>query len=112
MFVDDISRLSEMLDFAKEASSIVGNMSKEAFLVDRVRVLAVTRCIEVLGEAANRVTRELQSAHPEIPWAQIVGMRNRLIHGYADIDPERLWVTITASLTDLIAKLQPILDQA
>jgi uncharacterized protein with HEPN domain len=70
---------------------------------DRVLTLALIKCIEIIGEAASRVSHETQAAHPEIPWPDIVGMRNRLIHVYFDIDLDRVHDTITSDLPPLIA---------
>ena len=72
--------------------------------------LALTQLIEIVGEAAHRISAETQQTHPEIPWAQIVGMHNRLIHGYDVIDWNLLWDTITHELPPLIVTLQTILN--
>ena len=71
--------------------------------------LALVKCIEIIGEAASKIDSGIQSSHPDIPWADIVGMRNRLIHAYFDIDFERVCDTIAADLPPLIAKLERIL---
>lgn len=70
--------------------------------------LSLVRLIEVVGEAATQVTRDFQNQHPEIPWAQIVGMRNRLIHAYFDIDLDRVWKIVKDDLPPLIMKLEKI----
>jgi uncharacterized protein with HEPN domain len=59
--------------------------------------LALTRCIEVIGEAAARVSGELKASHPEVPWADIIGMRNRLVHAYFEIDLVRVCDTLAAT---------------
>jgi uncharacterized protein with HEPN domain len=68
----------------------------------------VTRAIEIVGEAASRVTAETKCCHPEIPWQAIVGMRNRLIHSYFDINTTILWHALTHEIPDLQTKLQRI----
>jgi uncharacterized protein with HEPN domain len=76
---------------------------------DRKLVLSLVRLVEVIGEAAGQVTKEFQAAHPEIPWPAIVGMRNRLIHAYFDIDLDRVWDTIKDDLPPLVASLEKII---
>jgi len=73
--------------------------------------LALVRLIEIIGEAAGRVSQEGQNKHSSIPWFQIIGMRNRLIHGYDQVDLNLLWDTIEIDLPPLISKLENILDQ-
>ena len=83
---EDAVRLHHMLDAAKEAFSFVQGKERGDLDKDRKLVLSLVRLVEVIGEAAGQVSKELQTAHPEIPWPAIVGMRNRLIHAYFDID--------------------------
>lgn len=77
---------------------------------DRMLLLAVTKSIEIVGEAASKITRETRDAHPEIEWSGIIGMRNKLTHGYFDIDISIVWVTITDDLPRLIEALEGIVD--
>jgi uncharacterized protein with HEPN domain len=72
--------------------------------------LALARLMEIVGEAANRVSSETQRQHPEIPWPQIIGMRNRLIHGYDVVDYDLLWDTVREDLPPLISALEELLD--
>jgi uncharacterized protein with HEPN domain len=71
--------------------------------------LALTRLLEIVGEAANRVSEDTQKQHPEIPWRQIVGLRHRLIHGYDAVDLDILWDIVQYDLPPLIASLEEIL---
>lgn len=75
---------------------------------DRVLTLALVKCIEIIGEGASKMSEETRRAHPQIPWADIVGMRNRLIHAYFDVDVSRVLDTIANDLPPLMA----ILEQA
>ena len=75
---------------------------------DEVLQLALVRLIEMIGEAASRVTKATCSAHPEIPWPQIVGMRNRLVHGYYKINLDLLWQTLQQDLNPLIEQLERV----
>lgn len=76
---------------------------------DRKLQLALTRLIEIVGEAATRVSQETRLRHPEIPWPEMVGMRNRLIHGYDMVDWAVLQSTITVDLPQLVTQLDAIL---
>lgn len=98
-----------MLDHAREAVALLGRRERSGLAEDRVVQLALTRLIEIVGEAAGRVSPEGQQAHPEIPWRDAVTMRNRLIHGYDVIDYVRVWDTVTFDLPPLIAALEKAL---
>lgn len=106
---DDTVSLNDMLSHSREAVQLLTGTSREAFGRDRVLQLASTRLIEIVGEAANRITSEGRQAHPEIPWNRIVGMRNRLVHGYDVIDYDLLWDTVTCDLPPLIESLNKAL---
>jgi uncharacterized protein with HEPN domain len=102
--------LRHMLDHAREAYALVQNKSREDLDADRLLNLALVRLLEIIGEAASRVHPEERVHYPEIPWPQIVGMRNRLIHGYDFVDFEILWLTVVEDLPPLIAALESILS--
>jgi uncharacterized protein with HEPN domain len=99
-----------MLSHAREAVDLLGKTNRERLEDNRTLQLALTRLIEIVGEAANRVSKTTQDRHPEIPWHKIVGMRNRLIHGYDVTDIDILWDTITDDLPPLIEKLNELTD--
>ena len=105
---NDAIRLHHMLDAAKEAFSFVQGKERSDLDNDRKLVLSLVRLVEVIGEAAGQIDKELQTAHPEIPWPAIVGMRNRLIHAYFDIDLDRVWDTVKDDLPPLVASLEKI----
>lgn len=105
---EDAFRLHHMLDAAKEAFSFVQGKERSDLDKDRKLVLSLVRLVEVIGEAAGSVSKEFQAAHPEIPWPAIVGMRNRLIHAYFDIDLDRVWDTVKDDLPPLVAGLEKI----
>ena len=91
-----------MLETAEEAILIAQARS-------RTSLLAVMKDIEIIGEAANKVSVELRVAEPTIPWGDIVGMRNRLIHAYFDVEPEFVWDTVTSDLPVLVLQLRALL---
>ena len=77
---------------------------------NRTLNLALTRLIEIIGEAANRIPSEIQIQHPEIPWFQMVGARNRLIHGYDNVDFDILWIIVSKDLPNIVGKLEKLLE--
>lgn len=85
------------------------NQTRESLDKNRMLALSLVRLIEIVGEAATQITREFQNQHSEIPWAQIVGMRNRLIHAYFDIDMDRVWKIVKDDLPSLIVELEKII---
>jgi len=107
---DERIRLQHMLDHAREAVSLIEGKKREDLDRERKLELALVRLVEVVGEAAARVSLDLQAKYPSIPWQQIVGMRNRLIHGYDQVDLNILWDTIEFDLPPLIAELEKIIE--
>jgi len=106
---DDAIRLRHMLDAAREALSFAQGKNRKDLSVDRMLVLSLIKSVEIVGEAASTVTQELCERHPDIPWRDIVAMRNRLIHVYFDIDLDRVWDTITDDLPRLIIDLEKVM---
>ena len=85
--------------------------SRPELETDRALNLALVRLLEIVGEAAARVTQETRSLHPEIPWQQIVGLRNRLIHGYDEVDLDILWNIVSVDLQPLIDALERMIPE-
>jgi uncharacterized protein with HEPN domain len=106
---DDGIRLRHMLDAAREAVSFVSSRNRADLESDRKLTLSLVKCIEIVGEAASRISEETQQRALQIPWRDIVGMRNRLIHAYYDIDLDRVWDTVLDDLPPLIDQLEEIL---
>jgi uncharacterized protein with HEPN domain len=106
---DDQVILKDMLDHALEAVEFLGKSSIKDLSNNRMMQLALTRLMEIIGEAANRVSSATKEKIKDIPWNQIVGMRNRLIHGYDIIDYDLLWDTVNTDLPQLIRSLQKII---
>ena len=103
---NDTVRLRHMLDHAREAVEMARGRSRSELETDRALNLALVRLLEIVGEAAARVSQETRSRHPKIPWQQIVGLRNRLIHGYDEVDLDILWNIVSADLQPLIDALE------
>lgn len=106
---DDRIRLRHMLDAAREAVRSAQGRARSDLDRDRVWTLGLVKCVEIVGEAAGRIGEEARARHPRIPWAQIVAMRNRLVHGYFDMDLDQIWKTITEDLPPLITELEAAL---
>ena len=106
----DLVRLRHMLDAAREAVKFIAGKTAEDLKSDRVLSLALVKCIEIIGEAATKVTDETRVTYPQIPWVDIVGMRHRLIHVYFDVDLERVCDTIAVDLPPLIESLEKTID--
>ena len=105
---DDVS-LRHMLDHAREAVALADGHVREELSSDRMLELSLIRLIEIVGEAASRVSPQCQQSHSDIPWRKVQGMRNRLIHGYDAVDFDILWDTLQFDLPQLIALLDAII---
>ena len=106
---DDAIRVQHMLDAAREAIAFAAGLQRTDIDERRMLVLAVLKDIEIVGEAAARVSAETRALLPAIPWTEIVGMRNRLIHAYFDVDLDRVWDTLTVDLPALVGLLEDAL---
>lgn len=111
MLKGDQLRLRHMLDAAGEAAAFVEGRRREDLDQERMLSLSLVRLLEIIGEAARGVSDELRSAHPEIPWPKMSGMRDRLIHGYFDVNLSIVWHTATEDLPPLIRQLEQILTR-
>jgi uncharacterized protein with HEPN domain len=109
MLESDIVRVQHIIDATNEALSFIAGKSRADLFSDRKLALAVIKSIEIAGEAASRVSQDLRVNSPQIPWQDIVAMRNRLIHGYFDINLDIVWKTVTEELPPLISLLEKLL---
>lgn len=104
-------RLLHMQEAAKDAISFVAGCSYEDFATNRMMQNAVIRSIEIIGEAGTHIAPEYRTVHPEIPWREIIGMRNHLIHAYFDIDIPLTWKTLVEDLPPFISTLEGLLRE-
>jgi uncharacterized protein with HEPN domain len=109
MLDEDRVRVLHMVDAADSLAQFIAGKKRADLDADRMLLFAMVRAIEVVGEAASRVTNETKTAAPNVPWAAIVGMRNRLIHGYFDIDADVIWKTATEEIPALLRTLKALL---
>jgi uncharacterized protein with HEPN domain len=103
-------RLQHMLDAAREAGTLIAGRSRRDYDEDRTLRLALVRLLEVVGEAASRIPLDFRDEHPEIPWFGVVGLRNRLIHGYDDVDYDIVWRILAEDIPSLVAALEAVSD--
>ncbi|MDD5556575.1 MAG: DUF86 domain-containing protein [bacterium] len=107
---DDQARLRHMLDASRKAIAYVAGGRRGDLDRDEKLSLALVRLLEIIGEAAGRVSPETQRAYPEFPWRQIAATRNRLIHGYFDVDLDIVWTIVTHDLPGVVSSLERMLS--
>ena len=105
----DRIRLRHMLDDAEQAIAFASRRNRAELDANRMLSFALVRALEIIGEAASKVTESTRKEYPELPWSAIVTMRHRLVHAYFDTDLDRVWDTLTEDLPPLIEKLKQIL---
>jgi len=100
-----------MIEAAEYAMQFISGRQRADLDSDRMLLFAVVRAIEVLGEAASRISEETRAAHTQIPWKAIVGMRNRLIHAYFDVNPQVVWETVTREIPTVLPQLKALIRE-
>ena len=100
--VDDLTRFKHIRDAAMTAIDFVRERSREDLDNEQMLSLALVRLIEIMGEAANNISPSSQARYPQIPWREIVGMRNRIVHAYFDVDLDIVWRVIKDDLPEFI----------
>ncbi|MEQ9235917.1 HepT-like ribonuclease domain-containing protein [Coleofasciculus sp. E2-BRE-01] len=101
--------LWDMLQAARRLQEFTAGLSYEAYLESILLQSAVERQLEILGEAARRMSDDFRQAHPEIPWSDIIGQRNVIAHQYEEIRQERIWSVVTSDIPTLITQLEPLI---
>ena len=105
---EDMVRVRHMIDAAEEAMGFAHDKTRDSLDLDRMLTLALIKDIEVIGEAASKISEETKAIHPQVPWPAIIAMRNRLIHAYFNINLDILWKTIEEDLPFLLTQLRKI----
>jgi uncharacterized protein with HEPN domain len=110
--MDDRIRLKHMLEAAREAMEAIKGRSRGDLAKNHIWTLGLVKCIEIIGEAAARLSAETKTKYPQIPWTQIIAMRNRLVHVYFEVDLEQVWKALAEDLPPLVEQLEKVLDEA
>ena len=105
----DLIRLKHMRDAAEKAVQLVNGNTRKDLDNDEALGFAVIRLLEIIGEAARGTSEDIKRANPTIPWQQMIGTRNHLIHGYFDIDYDIIWKILENDLPSLIQSLKKII---
>ena len=108
---EDRVRIRHMVDAIECVGLFLDGRARGDLDMDRMLLFAVLRAVEVLGEAAGRISEETRMNHPDIPWIAATSMRNRLIHGYFDVNTEIVWKTATSELPALLPRLRVLLEK-
>jgi uncharacterized protein with HEPN domain len=108
---EDRVRILHMLEAADAVAAFIAGRDRAALDSDQMLLFALARAIEILGEAASRVSAETRSAQPAVPWNKITAMRNRLIHAYFDVDRDIVWKTAAEEIPSLCPLLKVLIDE-
>jgi len=103
-------RLSDMVEYAEYAVEFAEGHSFDSFQHDKRTVFAVVRAVEVIGEAASRLPISFRDSSPDVPWADIIGMRNKLIHNYIDVNISIVWSTVQKDIPPVLPVLVRLRD--
>lgn len=108
---DDRIRLRHMADALTSIGRFVAGRQRQDLDNDQMLAYALVHALQIVGEAASKITTETRAMHPAIPWAEIIGMRHRLVHAYIDIDLDLVWTTATEAAPALLAQIAPLLER-
>ncbi len=106
----DYVRFQHMLDASQAAASHLLDKNREDLDHNRLLLNGVVRELEILGEAASRISSTVREQFPSLPWKEMIGLRNRLIHAYFDVNNQAIWLVVKESLPPLILQLKQILQ--
>jgi len=107
---DDRIRIRHIADALMSVARFIQGRTQDDLGTDEMLLFALVRAIEIVGEAANKVSAETRERYPQIPWVAIIGMRHRLAHAYFDINHDILWTTVTEAAPTLLAHIQKLLE--
>ena len=108
---DDSVFLRHILDAIHQVNGYLSGVTHDQFLQQKIVQDAVVRQLEIIGEAANNLSVDLREMHPEVTWGQIIGMRNRLIHAYFQVDLDIVWEVAGIDLPALKERVEDMLEE-
>ena len=107
-YIDDETRINHIIEASEKAIALCADRQRSDLDSDETLALALVRLLEIVGEASKGISENIRRNNPQIPWRQITGTRDRLIHGYFDVDLDIVWQIITEDLPALVIKLKHI----
>ena len=107
---DHGSYIEDIIEHMNYAEEFINNLTFEEFANDKKTVLSVTKCIEVVGEATKHIPDSIREKYPDIPWNDLAGIRDRLVHGYFKVNLEIVWTTVTQEFPELLPKMEKVLN--
>ena len=106
---DDLVRLLHIAEALRATVGFIRGRRRADIDDDVMLRYALVQAVQIVGEAAGKVSAETRSRHPDIPWARMTGMRHRLVHAYFEVDHDILWTTVTEAAPDLLARISKLL---
>jgi len=103
---DDAQLIDDMIEASERAIRFIAGRTRDDLEHDDMLLLSLVKSVEIIGEAAARISEQTRHAYPDVAWADIIGMRNRLVHGYFDWNRDIIWRTVQRSLPELITRLR------
>ncbi len=109
--IDDLTRLKHIKHAIEEAISFVQGRPRQDLEKERMLTLALVKLIEIIGEAANKISLEKQNQYSKIPWRRMIGMRNRLTHAYFEVDLNIVWQVVSRDLPDILPMIETAISE-
>ncbi|MGP1431598.1 MAG: HepT-like ribonuclease domain-containing protein [Treponema sp.] len=102
----DKSYIYDILKYSQEVIDILKDENHNSFVNNRIKRLAIERLIQIIGEAANHLSKDFMQENPDIPWTKIIGLRNKIVHDYGEILTDRIWLIASQSIPELMDQIK------
>ena len=102
----DKSYIYDILKYSQEVIDIVKDENHNSFVNNRIKRLAIERLIQIIGEAANHLSKDFMQENQDIPWSKIIGLRNKIVHDYGEILTDRIWLIASESIPELMYQIK------